>query len=291
VSPRPSFAAAVARADLFITTGLDLELWVPALLERANNPRVVAGAPGSVAAFSGVTLLQIPASVSRSEGDVHVFGNPHIYTDPINGILIGRNILAGLGRVDPDDLDYYRTNEERFEERIMRALFGDALVDMLGTEALFELARKGEFWEFARGQSFQGKPLTSYVGGWMAAAGPFRGKRIACYHKNWAYFTNRFDVECAAYIEPKVGIPPSPGHVNDVIELMRREKIRALLAANYFSRSQVERVAGRTDATAVIVPFNVGGAEGVDDYFALIDYWVRSLAEAFEGNPGDRSHP
>ncbi len=291
VNPRPSFAAALARADLFISTGLDLELWVPALLDRANNGKVVSGAPGSVAAYSGVTLRQVPSSVSRSEGDVHVFGNPHIYTDPLNAIQIARNILAGLRRVDSANGELYAENTRRFEERIIRSLFGDPLADMLGAEVLFELARKDEFWEFAAGQTFQDKPLTDYLGGWMAAARPFRGKRMACYHKNWAYFTHRFEVECAAYIEPKVGIPPSPGHVNDVIELMRREQIPALLAANYFSRSQVERVAGRTGATAVVVPFNVGGAEGVNDYFDLIDYWVRHLAAAFEGAPDDRSHP
>jgi len=291
VRPRPSFAAALARADLFVSTGLDLELWVPALLDRANNGKVVTGAPGSVAAYSGVTLLEVPASVSRSEGDVHVFGNPHIYTDPINAILIARNILAGLVRIDPDNAELYTENTERFAERIIRSTFGDPLTDMLGADVLFALARKDEFWEFAAGQTFQDKPLTDYVGGWMELAAPFRGRRIACYHRNWAYFTNRFDVECAVYIEPKVGIPPSPGHVNDVTELMQREQIPALLAANYFSRSQVERVADRTDATAVVVPFNVGGVQGVDDYFELIDYWVTHLAVAFEGAPGDRSHP
>ena len=194
VSPRPSFAAALARADLFISTGLDLELWVPALLDRANNGKVVAGAPGSVAAYAGVELLQVPASVSRSEGDVHVFGNPHIYTDPINAIFIARNILAGLRRIDPANGELYAENTRRFEERIIRSLFGEELTDMLGADALFELARKDEFWEFAAGQTFRDKPLTDYVGGWMAMAAPFRNRRMACYHKNWAYFANRFDV-------------------------------------------------------------------------------------------------
>lgn len=291
VNPRPSFAAALAKADLFVTTGLDLELWVPALLERANNGKVVFGAPGNVAAYSGIELLQVPVVASRSEGDVHVFGNPHIYTDPINAVFIARNILAGLRRVDPGNYDIYAANTRAFEERIIRALFGDRLTDMLGAGVLFDLARDGTFWNFAEAQSFEGRPLVEYVGGWFGTAAAFRGKQMACYHRNWAYFSNRFGVECALYIEPKVGIPPSPGHVQDVIEQMKREQIPALLAANYFSHSQVERVAGRTDATAVIVPFNVGGAEGVDDYFDLIDYWVDHLAVAFGGEPGDRSHP
>jgi len=291
VNPRPSFAAELMKADLFVTTGLDLELWVPALLERANNGKVVFGAPGNVAAYSGIELLQVPAVASRSEGDVHVFGNPHIYTDPINAILIGRNILAGLRRVDPDNYDHYAANAADFEARVVTALFGEQLTDMLGADVLFDLARDGAFWNFAEAQTFDGKSLVEYVGGWYGTASVFRGRQMACYHRNWAYFSARFDVACALYIEPKVGIPPSPGHVQDVIERMQSDRIPALLAANYFSHSQVERVADRTDATAVIVPFNVGGEEGVDDYFELIDYWVNHLAVAFGGEPGDRSHP
>jgi hypothetical protein len=61
-----------------------------------------------------------------------------------------------------------------------------------------------------------------------------------------------------------------------------------LLAANYFSRSQIENVASRTGAEAVIVPHGVGGAEGVDDYFELVDVWVSRLAGAFTRAAGGR---
>src|SRR5262245_47531295 len=35
VQPKPSFVPLLGGADVFITTGLDLELWVPALLDKA----------------------------------------------------------------------------------------------------------------------------------------------------------------------------------------------------------------------------------------------------------------
>lgn len=285
VNPRPSFAAMIQRADLFIVTGLDLELWVPALLDRANNPKVVEGAPGHVTAYAGVKLLDIPDNVSRAGGDIHVFGNPHISTDPINGIIIARNIADGLKRVDAGNGATYDANLKRFEGRILQRLFGDRLVDMLGGEQLFALARDYKFWDFARAQSFQGKPLADYVGGWLAEAAPFRGQRMVCYHKNWAYFSARFQIPCAMYIEAKPGIPPTPGHVADVIAFMTTEHIPVLFAANYFSRSQIERVASRTGAKAVIVPELVGGAEGVNDYFDLVERWVSALAAGFGSTP------
>lgn len=270
---------------MLVATGLDLELWLPGLLDRANNPRVVEGAPGYVAAYHGVHMLQVPTNPSRAGGDIHVYGNPHIHSDPINAIIIARNILAGLKRVDAPHADAYAGNEASFEDRVLRRTFGDTLVDMLGAETLFGLARAYKFWDFARSQRYRGKPLTDYLGGWMAEAAPFRGRKMACYHLNWAYFSARFDVSCAIYIEDKPGIPPSPGHVQEVMRFMRTEHVPVLLAANYFSHKQVERVADRAGATAVVVPGDVGGGPGADTYFDLVDLWVSRLAAGFGSGP------
>jgi ABC-type Zn uptake system ZnuABC Zn-binding protein ZnuA len=287
VNPRPSFAAMMRSADLFVTTGLDLELWVPTLLDRANNSRILDGAPGQVVAYAGVRLLDIPESVSRTGGDVHVFGNPHIHTSPINAITIARNITAGLKRVDAQHGSTYDANLADLESRLLRRLFGTELVDALGEETLFRLAATGEFWSFVEAQSLGGRPLTDYLGGWLAQAAPFRNRRIVCYHKNWAYFSDLFRIECAMYVEPKPGIPPSPGHVGDVMSFIRDQNIQALLAANHFSRSQVERVASRTGVQAVIVPLHEGGEEGINDYFALVDAWVNRLVTAFQAAPSE----
>ncbi len=107
VQPKPSFVPLLAQADVFVTTGLDLELWVPALLDKAGNPKVTEGGPGYVAAYAGIPLLDVPTSFSRTQGDIHVFGNPHIWTDPLNAVQIARNILTGLMRVAPDDAPYF----------------------------------------------------------------------------------------------------------------------------------------------------------------------------------------
>ncbi len=291
VNPRPSYAAMIQRADLFVTTGLDLELWVPALLDRASNPKVIEGAPGHVVAYSGVKLLEIPEVVSRTGGDVHVFGNPHIHADPVNAIIIARNIVNGLKRVDPANGATYDANLKAFEDRILRRTFGDRLIDLLGGATVFDLARGYGFWEFARKQTFEGQPLTSYVGGWLAEAETFRDTRIVCYHKNWAYFSARFRIDCAMFVEPKPGIPPSPGHVRDVIDFIKRERIATLLAANYYSRGQVERVANRAGVRAVIVPEHVAGEDGVEDYFALIDIWIQRLSAAFAATAAEARHP
>jgi len=206
-----------------------------------------------------------------------------VHTDPINGIRVARNIAEGLERVDPAGADRYERRLRSFEDRILERTFGSEMVRLLGRESLLRLALNRRFWSFAREQVHQGEPLTERLGGWLEAAAPFRGRRMVCYHKNWAYFSARFRVDCAMYVEAKPGIPPSPGHVRDVIDFVRSESIPVVFAANYFSEKQVRRVAERTGARAVIVPEHVDGAEGVDDYFALVDLWVERLAEAFAG--------
>jgi ABC-type Zn uptake system ZnuABC Zn-binding protein ZnuA len=282
VEPKPSFVPALASADLFVTTGLDLELWVPALLDKANNPKVTEGGPGYVAAYNGIQLLDVPSSYSRSQGDIHVFGNPHIWTSPLNAVQIARNILTGLKRVSPENAAYFSAREKDFEDRIHRSLYGDELVRLLGGQTLADLDERGKLFDFLGSRPYQGAPLITRLGGWLKQAMPFRGKSVVCYHKEWDYFSREFQVPCLDYIEPKPGIPPTPSHVQEVITEMKEQHIQVLLSTNYYDRSQVQEVAARTGARAVIVPGNVGGAPGVNTYFDLINVWVTELARAFQ---------
>ena len=281
VQPKPSFVPLLANADLFVTTGLDLELWVPALLDKAGNSKVTEGAPGYVAAYTGIPLLDIPASYSRSQGDIHVFGNPHIWTEPLNGIQIARNILTGLRRVSPENAEYFTAREKDFEDRVFRALYGDELVMILGGQTLADLDRQGKLFDFLNQRRYKGTALADRLGGWLKQGKVFRGKEMACYHKEWDYFSREFGIPCVDYIEPKPGIPPAPRHVRELIELMRQRNVRVLMSPGYFDRNQIRQVAERTGAKAVVVPSNVGGAPGVNTYFDLINTLIGSLAQAF----------
>jgi zinc/manganese transport system substrate-binding protein len=281
VQPKPSFVRILRDADLFVTTGMDLELWVPALLDRAGNRDIREGGKGYVAAYRGIDLLEVPTSVDRSQGDIHVDGNPHIHTDPLNGIFIARNVLAGLQRVSPGDAAYFTEREKDFEQRVLEATMGSALVTALTPATAFELLRTNRLQPFLAGQTYQGKPLSEQLGGWLKQAGVLRGKEMACYHKEWAYFSRRFGVQCMTFIEAKPGIPPTPGHVQEVIALMKEQKVPALFASNYFDRKQIQQVAARTGARAVVVPENTEGAPGVKTYFDLVNTWITSLTAAF----------
>ncbi len=282
VKPKPSFALELKSADLFITTGLDLELWAPVLVDRSGNRSIRDGQPGFVSASQGVPLLDVPSSLDRSAGDVHLYGNPHIFTSPLNAKIIAANIAAGLGRVDPANKATWDANLAAFQRKMDETVFGADLVALLGGDTLDGLARQGKLISFLESQQYEGKPLSERLGGWMKNALPLRGARIVTYHKNWIYFTELFGIEVADYVEPKPGIPPSAKHVFELVEKIKSEHIPALFAASYFSSEQVAAIAQRTGCAAVQVPLGPGTG-GSNDYFTLVDRWIDGLLAAVAG--------
>ena len=119
VDPKPSYIMNLSSANLFVTVGLDLETgWSPQLLTSSRNPKIQKGAAGYVDASENIPLLQVPSSANRGEGDIHIYGNPHYWLDPLNGKIIARNIANGLERVDPANKSYYEANLKAFNDKI-----------------------------------------------------------------------------------------------------------------------------------------------------------------------------
>ncbi|HXT01256.1 MAG TPA: metal ABC transporter substrate-binding protein [Elusimicrobiota bacterium] len=114
---RPSLVPKLNRADAVVYLGLTVEhSFLPGLLNVANNPNLrtdvvkeCVGA-GCIDCSEGLAVLEKPSSLSRSEGEIHPFGNPHYNVDPADGVLIAKNIEAGLVRIDPDHAADYEKN-------------------------------------------------------------------------------------------------------------------------------------------------------------------------------------
>lgn len=123
IEARPSLIAQMRRADLVICTGAELEIgWLPVLLREAGNARVQPGQPGYVEAARWVTLIDKPAIVDRSAGDVHADGNPHIHTDPRNILRVSEALTARLAEIDPANATAYRTRSQSFNARWRAAI-------------------------------------------------------------------------------------------------------------------------------------------------------------------------
>src|SRR4029453_9896665 len=61
VPMKPSFVPRLNRADVLVLIGLDDEhSWIPALLEVANNSKILPGKSGYIDCSSGVTVIDAP---------------------------------------------------------------------------------------------------------------------------------------------------------------------------------------------------------------------------------------
>lgn len=122
VDPKPSYMIKLQKADMFIQVGLDLEIgWVPSLLDGARNPQILPGARGYVDASQNVPLLEIPVgdpTKLRAQGDIHVYGNPHYWLDPLRGKIIADNIYNGLVRLQPESQADFAANLQAFKDKI-----------------------------------------------------------------------------------------------------------------------------------------------------------------------------
>lgn len=273
VPPKPSFAVLLRDADMWVTTGMDLEQWATTLLDKARNKKIMDGEIGFVSVSEGVKVLQKVEVIDRTQGDIHTMGNPHIQTGPLNLKVVARNITVGLMKVDPANSEFYKMRRDEYLDKMDRALFGDELVDMFGGETLCKLLENKTLFTFLD-RELEGEKLINKLDGWLKKALPFRGLKVVAYHKNWIYFADAFGLEVAGYIEPKPGIPPSAKHVQSMIKLIKDQKIGVMLVATYFERNSPQMIEDRTGIKAIYMPVHSTGLPEITDSFQLIDYWI-----------------
>ena len=117
---------------------------------------------------------------------------------------------------------------------------------------------------------------------WDAEMAPYRGRKVVTYHRSWPNFAKHFGLDVVGYIEPRPGIPPTPSHTIDLINLMKRENVKVLLIEPYFDLRTPNSIATQTGAKVLVMTPSVGGEKGLDDYFKLFDYDIGLLKQAFD---------
>jgi zinc/manganese transport system substrate-binding protein len=123
IEARPSLIAKTRRADLLFCTGAELETgWLPVLMRRAGNPRILPGKLGYLMAADQLPLLEKPQSLDRSRGDVHAAGNPHVHLNPHNILKVAEVLTQRLQQLDEDHRDFYQSSLDSFSERWQQAM-------------------------------------------------------------------------------------------------------------------------------------------------------------------------
>lgn len=125
IEARPSLIAQARQADLLVCTGAELEIgWLPLLLEKSGNAAIQSGKPGHFMAAEQVQLLDIPAKVDRSMGDVHADGNPHIQTDPRRIVQVAKAVAERMAQLDTANAAHYQQGYAQFNNRWQTAMQG-----------------------------------------------------------------------------------------------------------------------------------------------------------------------
>jgi ABC-type Zn uptake system ZnuABC Zn-binding protein ZnuA len=278
VAPRPTLMQRAREASVFIELGLQLELWAGKVVEGSGNPGIQTGQAGRIVASAGIPTLELPQQLSREWGDVHPFGNPHIWLDPLNTKEMAANIAHGFERVDPEGKDGYEARLKSFQDRIDAALFGEALVKEVGGKQLSRRARDGNLAAWLKD-----KGLADKLGGWLKRAAPLSGRPVVTYHKSWIYFCERFGLKVPIEIEEKPGIQPSARHRDAVVDLIKKVGVKTILEEVFYDRGAADYLAKETGAHVLIVPIDVGESVGAKTYFDLVDMLLGQLLESETG--------
>lgn len=123
IEARPSLIARARRADLLVCNGAELEIgWLPLLQRESANNKIQTGQPGWFEAAQYVELIEKPASLDRTAGDIHASGNPHFHTDPRNLLPVAAALSERLIELDADHADLYRQQLTSFQTRWQTAI-------------------------------------------------------------------------------------------------------------------------------------------------------------------------
>ena len=243
IEPKPSFLLLLKNADLLEVVGLELEIgWLPPLLDQSRNNNIRPGTAGYLDVSQGVEILDKP-------------------TGAVN---------RSMGDVHPSGNPHYwldPANAVRIAIQVR-----NRLVQLRPADTAFFDQRLNTFK----------LRMNEANKRWMAVMAPYRGAKVVTYHNSWPNFARRFGLNVIDHVEPKPGIPPSPSHTLELMQLIKREGVKAILMEPYFDSKTPQSIAEKTGAKVVVLYPSVGGKPGLDDYFKLFDYDVNELVKALK---------
>jgi zinc/manganese transport system substrate-binding protein len=240
IHPKPSDIRKVAKAELFVFAGLDLEAWVDPLLEAAGKPSLFRGGKRNVDLSKEVPLLNPPqGQLSRSRGDLHLFGNPHYHMDPENLKTVARTLLEALQTADPANAAYYQDHADIF---------------------LIQLNKKIYEW----------KGLCSHC----------QGREVIAYHDDFIYLAHFLGLKSEEFLEPKPGIPHTPKHMEFLESYIKENDVKAIIMPSYYPKDAPDALARKTGIKVLMIGQNVGEIEGENTLFDFYEQNIRRISQA-----------
>jgi ABC-type Zn uptake system ZnuABC Zn-binding protein ZnuA len=126
------------------------------------------------------------------------------------------------------------------------------------------------------------KRLEARTREWEEQMRLLKGRQILTFHRSWTYFAAWLNLTVAGQVEPKPGVPPSPSHTAAMIDLARKNGIKAIIVEPFYDTSAADQIAAATGAKVIRLSTSAGGVKDTGDYMATMDYNVSTLADALK---------
>ena len=231
VEARPSLVARARTADLVVATGAQLEIGWLPVLVRESGNRRIQ--PGGPGYF-------------EAAAQVHLLEVPTA-------------VDRALGDIHPQGNPHVQLDPRNI------AIVARALAARLSAidpaNAMYYAQRATDFdarWQQA-------------IARWTARAAPLRGVKVVVMHQDQTYLCRWLGLDEVAAIEPKPGVPPSAGHLGELVAKLSAAPPRMILRNAYNDPKASEWLGARIHVPVVELPFSVGGTPAAKDLFGLFD--------------------
>jgi zinc/manganese transport system substrate-binding protein len=236
---RPSLMVKVRRADAMIVNGLELDDWADVVAQGANNPNVIPGSPGRIDASRGILVLEVPKT----------------------------RVDRSMGDVHPSGNPHY-TLDPGMAPAVTQNILEGLVRIAPQNRAAFERNR----------QQFLAK-IDDAMGRWNSMLAPYKGSPVIVNHALWIYLLSRFGLVQVGTVEERPGIPATANHIVKLVNLMKEDRVKAVIAEPWSDFKLVERIAQEAGAKAAILAATVGSVKGTDTFIDTVDFNVKTLAQ------------
>jgi zinc/manganese transport system substrate-binding protein len=237
VEARPSLVARARNADLLIANGAELEVGWLPVLVRESGNRRIQ--PGGPGYFEATAQVNLIEKPTRFD--------------------------RSMGDIHPQGNPHIQLNPHNI------AAVAKALTARL---AAIDSANVAYYQQ--RGADFD-KRWTEAIARWESKAAPLKGVPVVVMHRDQAYLCNWLGLKEVAAIEPKPGVPPSAGHLSQLVSKLSGAPPRMILRNAYNDPKAANWLAERVKAPVVLLPFSVGGTPEAKDLFGLFDDTLNRL--------------
>ena len=242
IEARPSLIAKMRRADVVVCSGSELEVGWLPLLLRSSGNRKVQ--------------TNQPGYIEASQ--------------LVDRLGIPQTIDRSMGDVHAAGNPHVHLDPRRLSK--IAKISGERLATIDPDNAAHYQAKTSDL--LAR---FEKK-----INDWQILAAPLKDVKAVVHHKDWKYLFDWLEIKAVATLEPKPGVPPSPGHLASLKRQMQKEPADFILRAAYQDDNAAKWLNKQTGIKAVELPFTVGGSEQATDLFTLMDDTIHRLLAALK---------